>query len=129
MTAQIRQTNLDKRVMDFIIADKYGISVDWAGLADFKDREGYEGRHLSAFICDNLIDFLKQAGVLVYSGTKGSYAVVGGGVIGGNIGPLYSVAGVNFNFTTQEQARAYEKFAGRLHGCAVEPVHIVQVTE
>ncbi len=126
-----KQSTLNERIMKFISAgeNENEISIDWRALADFREHQRYINQGISEIVCDGLVDFLREKGVLVYSGKKGSYAVVGEGVLGGNIGPHYSSPGVNFNFKNLEQAKAYKDFAGRFHGQAVLPAHIVQVLD
>jgi hypothetical protein len=120
---------LDERVLEFITADREGISADWKKLADFKDEQGYEGKYFFDQVSDNLIDFLVKTGILVTQYKKDSFAVIGEGVNGGNVGPAYSVAGINFNFKSLEYVEAYKEHAGRFYGKAVLPAKIVQVKE
>lgn len=58
-----KQAGLDE-IMIFISEDKDGISVNWKKLADFKDK--CKDRKVFERLEFGLVDFLKQAGILVY---------------------------------------------------------------
>ena len=120
--------NLDS-ILEFTEVDRDGIYADWKKLADFKDEQGYEGRSVFDSVSDNLLDFLIKTGVLVTKYKINSFAVIGEGIMGANVGPAYSVAGINFNFTRLEDAEEYKKYAGRFYGKAVLPAKIVQAIE
>jgi hypothetical protein len=120
---------IDERIKRYIEADEDGISVNWGELVRFKNEQDYSGRHLVEAVEDGLVGFLLCEGFLVHARTKKSYAVVGDGAMGANIGPPYSTVGVNFNFKRIEDARVYKEFAGKFHGAAVLPASIIQILE
>jgi len=120
------KSTLDKKVMQFVNADKDGVSVDWKKLADFKDECGYLGDETFQNINRELADFLFNLGFLVHSQTKGSYVVIGIGIIGGSICPPYP--GSHYSFRRKEDAEDYLKGASKgLVEYAAFPAEIIQV--
>jgi len=121
------EENLEKRVIDFIVVEPVGISVKWEKLAELKkaalvssDYRTFESTR------DNLLKFLEKVGFLRSMHEKGSYAVVGDGVMGANVGPAFSVAGIRYNFKRREDAEEYLPYVRDFDG-AVTPARIVQI--
>lgn len=76
-----KQAELDERVMQFISADKEGISVDWQELAKLRRKiyQENDGSRSWQPLFENLLDYLAETGTLTLS-PENSWTITGGGI-------------------------------------------------
>jgi len=119
---------LEEEAAEFVIEDSGKLKIDWRHLIELSHEYGTtrgRGTYYSE-LYHNVLENLKEKGVLVEPKTIGSYNVVQ--FTGFNLNPTSSVTSESYNFTDKKNAQAYAR-AIIHHKRRSDPVYLTQTIE